>query len=57
MNFDDFSNLIKQLDEPLLGQLENMNPYSISEAEFKEFEPRFRFKPRLKYGLFHLNLY
>ena len=28
-----------------------------SEAEFKEFEPRFKFKPRLKYGRFHLKLY
>ena len=27
------------------------------EAEFKEFERRFKFKPRLKYGWFHLNLY
>ena len=26
-------------------------------AEFKEFERRFKFKPRLKYGWFHLNLY
>ena len=30
--------------------------YKISpEAEFKEFEPRLKFKPRLKYGWFHLN--
>jgi len=29
----------------------------IPEAEFKEFEPRFKFKPPLKYGWFHLNLY
>ena len=28
-----------------------------SEAEFKEFEPRFKFKPRLKYDWFHLELY
>ena len=28
-----------------------------SEAEFKEFEQRFTFKPRLKFGWFHLNLY
>ena len=28
-----------------------------SEAEFKEIEPRFKFKPRLKYGWFRLNLY
>ena len=26
-------------------------------AEFKEFERRFKFKPRLEYGWFHLNLY
>ena len=27
------------------------------EAEFKEFEPRIKFKPRLKYGWFHLKSY
>ena len=27
------------------------------EAKFKEFEPRHKFKPRLKYGWFHLKLY
>ena len=26
-------------------------------TEFKEFERRFRFKPRFKYGWFHLKLY
>ena len=26
-------------------------------AEFKEFERRFKFKPRLKYGWFHLKLF
>ena len=26
-------------------------------AEFKEFERRFKFKPRLEYGWFHLKLY
>ena len=26
-------------------------------AEFKEFERRFKFKPRLKYGWFHLKWY
>ena len=25
--------------------------------EFKKFERRFKFKPRLKYGWFHLKLY
>ena len=28
-----------------------------SETEFKEFERRLKFKPRLKYGWFHLKLY
>jgi len=28
-----------------------------SEAEFKEFEQRLKFKPRLKYGWFHLKMY
>ena len=27
------------------------------EAEFKEFERRLKFKPRLKYGRFHLKFY
>ena len=27
------------------------------EAEFKEFRPRLKFKLRLKYGWFHLELY
>ena len=27
------------------------------EAEFKEFDPRLKFKPQLKYGWFHLKLY
>ena len=27
-----------------------------SEAEFKEFEPRLKFKPCLQYGWFHLKL-
>ena len=28
-----------------------------TEVEFKEFEPRLKFKMRLKYGWFHLKLY
>ena len=28
-----------------------------SVAEFKEFERRFKFRPRFKYGWFHLKLY
>ena len=31
--------------------------FSLPEAEFKEFEPRFKFEPQLKYGWFHLKLY
>ena len=29
----------------------------LSVAEFKEFKRRFKFKPRFKYGWFHLKLY
>ena len=29
----------------------------ITVAEFKEFERRFKFKPRFEYGWFHLKLY
>jgi len=29
----------------------------IADAEFKEFEPRLKFKPRLKYGWFPLKSY
>ena len=31
--------------------------FTSSEAEFKEFEPRLKFKPRFKHGWFHLKLY
>jgi len=31
--------------------------YIYPEAEFKEFERQLKFKPRLKYGWFHLKLY
>ena len=31
--------------------------FSSPVAEFKEFERQFKFKPRLKYGWFHLKLY
>ena len=32
-----------------------LDPHPV--AEIKEFERRFKFKPRLKYGWFHLKLY
>ena len=31
--------------------------FNLTVAEFKEFERRFKFKPRFKYGWFHLKLY
>ena len=34
-----------------------MVSFSTSEAEFQEFEPRLKFKTRLKYGWFHFKLY
>ena len=39
---------------------ERVNYFSLfikSVAEFKEFERRFKFKPRFKYGWLHLKLY
>ena len=35
----------------------NTNRFTVPVAEFKEFERRFKFKPRFKYGWFHLKLY
>ena len=35
----------------------NQSGFRISVAEFKEFKRRFKFKPRFKYGWFHLKLY
>ena len=35
----------------------NCRKFKETEAEFKEFEPQFKFKPRLKYGWFNLKLY
>ena len=42
-----------------LDKLKNYHPISVfsPEAGFEEFEPRFKFKLRLKYGWFHLKLY
>ena len=37
--------------------LSSKSSFKGTEAEFKEFEPRLKFKPRLKYGWFHLKLY
>ena len=38
-------------------KLEVLGRKFVPEAEFIEFELRFKFKPRLKYGWFHLKLY
>ena len=37
--------------------LKNLVIIKNPEAEFKEFEPRLKFKPRLQCGWFHLKLY
>ena len=41
----------------LLGLCTYSTCSTCSVAEFKEFERRFKFKPRFKYGWFHLKLY
>ena len=43
------------MDTIQIGKIENSNRKP--EAEFKEFDPWLKFKPRLKYGWFHLKLY
>ena len=37
------------------GKPETRKNLNTPVAEFKEFERRFKFKPRFKYGWFHLN--
>ena len=49
--------LFSNLKVPTLYIEINCVQDSRSEAKFKEFEPRLKFKPRLKYGWFHLKLY
>ena len=41
----------------ILFDIDKINLLSKTVAEFKEFERRFKFKPRFKYGWFHLKLY
>ena len=38
-------------------RLNIVRDFKCTEAEFKEFEPQFKFKPRLNYDWFHLKLY
>ena len=39
------------------GEILNVEVINKPVAEFKEFKGRFKFKPRFKYGWFHLKLY
>ena len=61
MNFDNFPFLesryvqVTFVEKPQIKIINSQNQKH--EAEFKEFEPRFKFKPRLYYGWFHLKLY
>ena len=55
-------NYVERIISPIYGLKKRKNLickfYKIeSEAEFKKFEPRLKFKLRLKYGWFHLKLY
>ena len=45
------------MEEKSPGTVHNLHIYIRPVAEFKEFERRFKFKPRFKYGWFHLKLY
>ena len=46
-----------QRDLQDLPDLQGVRAETTPVAEFKEFERRFKFKPRFKYGWFHLKLY
>ena len=45
------------MEEKSPGTVHNLHIYIRPVAEFKEFERRFKFKPRFKYDWFHLKLY
>ena len=51
-NFLTFSEELRKTQLKIL-KFQKVKP----EAEFKEFEPRLKFKPRSKYGWFYLKLY
>ena len=38
-------------------EISKINHTNAPESEFKEFNPRLKFKTRLKYGWFHVKLY
>ena len=52
-NYSDNQKTLEQEDD-FWTQVTTLNS---PEAEFKEFEPRLKFNPQLKYGWFHLKLY
>ena len=61
LNFDNFPFLesryvrVTFVEKPQIKIINSQNQKH--EAEYKEFEPRFKFKPRLDYSWFHLKLY
>ena len=63
VNFSELNFSLKQTEKTTKSKklmVEISSSHSLSkrpEAEFKEFEQRLKFEPRLKYGWLHLNLY
>ena len=49
-----FKGTVSVIKMTLLAKIAMSDLKRYPEAEFKEFEPRLKFKPRLKYGWFHL---
>ena len=47
----------KEMMMSLVHRVQNLFEFIPPGAKFKEFEQRLKFKPRLKYGWFHLKLY
>ena len=49
-----YAKLLARMCDLIAPLVWNLCPSKRIVAEFKEFERRFKFKPRLKYGWFHL---
>ena len=51
------SNVVLNKIKPLVQGYQHRKKLNKPVAEFKEFERRYKFKSRFKYGLFHFKLY
>ena len=52
-----FKGTVSEIKVTLNAKMAMSDLQQCPETEFKEFQPRLKFKPRLKFWWFHLNLY